>query len=174
MPKPAIILDFDNTIRFPKSGEFINGPHDFTLYPGVIKALQQTRREGWYVFGLTNQGGVAYEHKTEETWEAELEQMKQMSSKLGSGDWPFHKVIAAKMMEGGSNEDFAHWSWMRKPQPGGLAVFEHWSRRMHNTMIDWPESLMVGDSQVDLDLVQGTPVNFMWAEKWRKKINKNA
>jgi len=99
MPKPALIVDFDNTIRFPKQGKFINGPYDFTLYPGVIEALQQTRDKGWLVFGLTNQGGVAYDHKTPETWEEELQKMIDMSENLGNGVWPFHLVRAAFMME---------------------------------------------------------------------------
>jgi D-glycero-D-manno-heptose 1,7-bisphosphate phosphatase len=60
-----LMLDLDGTVRRPKSGQtFINHPEDQEIIPAAALAVQQYAANGWQIFGITNQGGVAAGYKT--------------------------------------------------------------------------------------------------------------
>lgn len=64
-PVKLLMLDLDGTVRRPKSGAaFINDPKDQEIIPEAAAAIAFYVEQGWTLVGITNQGGVLYEHKT--------------------------------------------------------------------------------------------------------------
>lgn len=60
-----LLLDCDGTIREPASdSKFIQHPRDQRLIKGVVEAIAQYHRDGWEIYGISNQGGVAAGHKS--------------------------------------------------------------------------------------------------------------
>lgn len=167
--KPAFIADLDGTIRRSSSGEFINSPEDIALYDGVIEGLWRYRLDGFLIFGVTNQGGVAYGHKTPDDHQAEMRRMEQLAAQQCARGWPFHQVKACFYMEGGSVEEFAFRSLCRKPYYGQLAVLED-EARANGYIIDWEQSIMVGDRDEDRQCAEAAGVEFHDAETWRRAI----
>lgn len=155
---PALCLDLDGTIRRSKSGkEFIEGPDDIELYPDVEAKLWEYREKGYVLFGLSNQGGVAHGFKTVEQAEAELE----ATCALFQND-PIHFIQQAYHMEGGSVFPYNYRSLFRKPNVGMLVMLEveAWD---HNMLVDWNNSLLIGDRPEDQECASRAGIAFQWA-----------
>jgi len=172
--KPAIVCNLDGTIRFNPDGEYINGPDDIALYDGVIEALWRYRKKGYLIFGVTNQGGVAHGHKTPEGHQAEMRQTRRLAEQQHEDGWPFHQVKACFYMASGSEEEYAFRSLRRKPRYGMLAVLEDEAQRQKGAsyIIDWDESIMIGDRDEDMACAQSAGVTFYHAEDWHAEIEK--
>jgi len=77
-----LLLDLDGTIRRSLAGEtFINDPYDQELMPGALEAITGYFDDGFTIFGITNQGGVAAGHKSLQ--ECVLEQRRTIELCLG-------------------------------------------------------------------------------------------
>lgn len=156
--KPGLFLDLDGTIQRSASGnQFISGPEDVALYLGVEAKLWQYRDEGYLIAGLTNQGGVAYGYKTTKGFQAELDAMIALFQRN-----PFHCVTRCYSHEGGSVEPFNHRSLLRKPDIGMLAIIEGESLE-RGWVIDWDNSIMVGDRPEDYECANRAGIQFQWA-----------
>jgi len=173
--KPAVVCDLDGTIRFNPDGEYINGPEDIALYRGVIEALWRYRNEGYLVFGVTNQGGVAHGHKSPEGHQAEMDRTRRLAGQQHEDGWPFHQVKACFYMASGSEEEYAYRSLRRKPRYGMLAVLEDEAQRQKGAsyIIDWDESLMIGDRDEDMACAQAAGVTFYPASDWHDEIERS-
>lgn len=172
--KPAIVCDLDGTIRFNPDGEYINGPDDIALYRGVIEALWRYRNDGYLVFGVTNQGGVAHGHKTPAGHQAEMRRTRELAEQQHKSGWPFHQVKASFYMASGSEEEYAYRSLRRKPRYGMLAVLEDEAQRQKGAsyIIDWDESIMIGDRDEDMACAQSAGVTFYHAADWHDEIGR--
>jgi D-glycero-D-manno-heptose 1,7-bisphosphate phosphatase len=158
--RPALCLDLDGTIRYSKNGEFINGAGDVAVFPDVEKKLWEFRDEGFLVFGISNQGGVAFGHKTTIDVDEELS-----VTLLAFEKNPFHIVKCCFHHEHGSVEPFNHRSLLRKPDIGMLAlceaeVFEH------GYVVDWDRSVFVGDRPEDEELAANARLEFVHANQF--------
>jgi histidinol-phosphate phosphatase family protein len=169
--KPAFIADLDGTIRYSQNGEHINGPDDVALYDHVIDGLWRYRMDGYLIFGVTNQGGVAHGYKTPDDVQAELQRMEQLAAQQSEQGWPFHQIKACYYMENGSVEEFGFRSLCRKPSYGQLAVLED-EARANGFIIDWDRSIMIGDRDEDQACAEAAGVEFHGAEEWRTAIAK--
>lgn len=158
---PALCLDLDGTIRYSKSGEFINRPEDVALFDGVEEKIWQYRNDGYLIFGITNQGGVAYGFKTPLDSNAEIDTMIGLF-KLGN---PFHIIEACFHHEKGTQEPFNHRSLLRKPDIGMLALCEVEARRS-GYIVDWDNSLFVGDRLEDEQCANNAGISFQWASEF--------
>jgi D-glycero-D-manno-heptose 1,7-bisphosphate phosphatase len=155
---PALCLDLDGTVRHSKSGEFINGPEDVALFDGVEEKIWQYRDRGWLIFGITNQGGVAYGFKTPLDNDAELDAMIALFLR-GS---PFHIIKSCYHHGDGEVEPYCHRSLLRKPNIGMLAICEV-DARDGGYIVDWDRSLFVGDRPEDEKCAQLAGIDFEWA-----------
>ena len=155
--RPALCLDLDGTIRYSKSGKFINNPADIALYDNVETALWSYRDDGWLIFGVSNQGGVAFNIKTPQQASAEIDATMKLFDRN-----PFHIVKDCWHHPGGSNPVFAHRSLFRKPDIGMLAMceFEAFNAGL---IVDWDKSLMVGDRPEDEECAKRAAIGFAWA-----------
>lgn len=165
---PALVVDLDHTIRHPRSGEYIDDPSDIAFYDGVLPALKRYREAGVLVLGLTNQGGVAYGHKTEQDLREEMQVMRRLAGAAGLEEFPMDAIYAEPVMAGGSREGYDHESLGRKPRYGGLAILEH-ELRGRGAMPEWTRSLMVGDREEDQTCAQEAGLDFMGAVEWRRQ-----
>jgi len=158
---PALCLDLDNTIRRSKSGKhFINSADDVELIPGVEPIIKQYKESGYFVLGLTNQGGVAHGYMTPEENGAVQDKTRELFE-----EDPFDLVLSCTMMPGGEVEPYCHRSLMRKPDIGMLVLFEEIMFRQLK-IVDWDNSIMVGDRQEDWGCAQNANIRFEWAYKF--------
>lgn len=156
--QPALLLDFDGTIRRSKSGKkFIDSADDIALYPGVEAKLWQARRDGYLILGVSNQGGVAFMIRSQADINAEMDATLALFDKN-----PFHAVKWCLHHPRGKHPALGHRSLMRKPDIGMLVMHEF---EMFNAgyIIDWDNSLFVGDRLEDEECAKRAGVLFEWA-----------
>jgi D-glycero-D-manno-heptose 1,7-bisphosphate phosphatase len=155
---PAVVLDLDGTVRYSKNGEFINSPEDVALFPDVEEKLWEFRNTGYLIFGVSNQGGVAFGYKTHKSvW-------KELVVTCGLfQESPFHFLCASECHEDGTVEPFCHRSFLRKPEIGMLAAAEAdaWS---YGYIVDWDRSFFVGDRPEDEECAQRAGIAFVHAD----------
>jgi len=154
---PALCLDLDGTIRYSVTGKFINKPQDIQLFPGVEDKLWEYKDKGYLVFGVSNQGGVAFEIKTPRQ---EMEEIDYTLALFHCN--PFDLVKTCWHHEKGKNPVFGHRSLFRKPDIGMLALceFEVFNAKL---IVDWDKSLMVGDRPEDEEMARRAAIEFQWA-----------
>ncbi len=154
--RPALCLDLDKTIRFNKDDPegFINRVEDVALYDDVEAVLWSWKDRGYLILGITNQGGVAHGHKTVEGAKRENVYTRSLFERD-----PFDEIEAAFLMKGGVVEPFGLRSLLRKPSVGMLAVLE---AKMFDrgVIVDWDNSLIVGDAWADEKLAENARVPY--------------
>lgn len=155
--RQAAVFDLDGTIRRSKSGGFIDGPEDVELFPGVESDLHDLQEVGFLIFGVTNQGGVAFGHKTVEQVSEEIDAMCELFD-----EDPFARAFASPFHPKGDTEPYNFRSLFRKPNYGMLAHIEMCSYK-NGVVIDWDGSLMVGDRPEDRKCAEAADIDFYWA-----------
>lgn len=159
--KPALILDFDGTIRRPKSGnKFIQNEKDIELIPGIEEKINHYKENGYLIMGITNQAGVAHGFKEPHDVGAETNQTLLLFEKN-----PFYIIEKCFCDEKGNVEPFNHKSLMRKPQIGMLVMMEQKSWD-DDYIIDWNNSLMVGDREEDEHCAQNAQIPFKYIDNF--------
>jgi len=156
----ALCLDLDGTVRRSKSGGFISGPDDVELFPGVEAMIWRYRDDGFLIFGITNQGGVAHGHKTELTNDAEIDATVRAFKRN-----PFHMIKSCYHDARGTVEPYCHRSLLRKPGYGMLALCEV-EAFAQGFIIDWDMSIFVGDRPEDEECARSAGVEFRWAQEF--------
>lgn len=153
--KPALCLDFDGTIRRSKSGKsFVKNFADIELMPGIEKLIWLYRNMGYLIIGISNQGGVAHGFKLPIEIDHELETTLGLFASN-----PFHIVKMCYHMADGIIEPYKHRSLLRKPDIGMLAIME-WECFNAGFVIDWDNSLFVGDRPEDEECAKNAKVKF--------------
>lgn len=155
--KPALILDLDDTIRRSKSGKkFIQGPDDIELFPDVEPTLNRYR-DTYYILAVSNQGGVAFNIRTEEQIAEEVKATLDLFQEC-----PIMRVEVCMTHPNGYRTKWKRESMFRKPNTGMLAVLEY-KLFGENRIIDWPASFMVGDRDEDRECAEKAGIMFQWA-----------
>lgn len=156
--RPALCLDLDGTIRHSKSSKYIQNPDDIALFEGVEEKIWEYREKGFLIFGVTNQGGVAYNLKSPERNLKEIAATRTLFKKD-----PFHSIKYCYHMETGSRHPYTYRSLLRKPLTGMLALLEveAWNE---GYVVDWNNSIFVGDSEDDKGCAANAGLNFIWAD----------
>jgi len=156
--QPALCLDFDGTIRYSKRGRIINRPEDVALFDGVEEQIWSYKDQGYLVFGITNQGGVAYGFKNEEKWQAELAQTVGLFERD-----PFDHVGFSLLHPKGRIKPYNHRSLLRKPEIGMLAACEV-AMFQQGIIVDWDNSIFVGDRPEDEECANRAGLEFIHAD----------
>lgn len=156
--QPALCLDFDGTIRYSKRGRIINRPEDVALFDGVEEQIWSYKDQGYLVFGITNQGGVAYGFKNEEKWQAELAQTVGLFERD-----PFDYVAFSLLHPKGRIKPYNHRSLLRKPEIGMLAACEV-AMFQQGIIVDWDNSIFVGDRPEDEECANRAGLAFIHAD----------
>ena len=127
--RPALFLDLDSTVRYTSNPNkpCPNKPSDVLIYPGVVDKIKNFKEAGFYVFGVSNQGGIGLGYITEETCKSIMD---TTDAKM---DNVFDEILWAPDMV---SDD-------RKPNPGMI----HKLTKKYE--IDLTASIMVGDKVTD-------------------------
>lgn len=151
----VLFLDLDGTVRRSKADPngFISGPHDIELVPGILDKMQRYSNEGWYIAGISNQGGVAHGHKSHEQVDAEMKVTQSLC--LGM----FATIRSCYCMADGNIFPYNYRSLTRKPDIGMLVLIEKdfWENGM---VIDYKNSLYVGDREEDKECARRAEIEF--------------
>ncbi|HRI08749.1 MAG TPA: aldo/keto reductase [Nannocystaceae bacterium] len=143
----GLLLDVDGTLRRTKSGElFPRDPADVELLPGRRERLQRYVDEGYALFFVSNQSGVASGTLTREAAEAAFARTIEA---LGL---PVAEVVYCP------HPAFPVGCFCRKPLPGlGVSLLQrHRLAREH--------TIMVGDMDSDRDFARALGVRYVDAE----------
>jgi histidinol-phosphate phosphatase family protein len=122
----GLLLDVDGTVRATVSGEpFPKGPDDVTILPGRREVLQRWVDDGYALFFVSNQGGVASGSVTAEAVDAAFARTVEL---LGL---PVKEVVYCP------HPAFPVGCFCRKPLPGlGVALaLRHGLAREHLVMV---------------------------------------
>lgn len=163
MVKPVLVLDLDGTVRYNKNDKegFINKPEDVAIFEDVEAKLWEYKDKGFLIFGASNQGGVAFGHKTAADAVADMERTRELFERD-----PFDTVAFCPYHPEGTVPDYAFHSLWRKPQIGMLSALEAEWRTALRCIIDWPSSIVVGDRAEDAELAQNAGIDFIWADQF--------
>lgn len=157
--RPALVCDLDGTIRYSKGGnKFAKGVEDIAVFPDVEAKLWEFRKQHYVVLGITNQGGVAFGYKTPDQVKAEVDAMCDLFKRD-----PFHDIAGCYTHPKATDPFLRAPSLMRKPHYGMLVKLERRALEMGNVRIDWPNSIMVGDSREDQQCAERAQIRFIWA-----------
>jgi D,D-heptose 1,7-bisphosphate phosphatase len=132
MTRPALFLDRDGTLMVDHG--YVADPHDVALLPGVVQALADLQKAGYFLFLVSNQSGVARGLMTETQLTQVHERLTQI---LAEHDV---RLDAAYYCLHGPDAGCS----CRKPAPGMLL------RAASEFDVDLGRSIMIGDKPTDV------------------------
>jgi len=139
MHRPAAFLDRDGILN--RDDGYVHRPEQIVWVEGAIEAVRWLNEQGFYVFVITNQGGVAHGYYEEQHVHDLHDWMQQEMQRHGAHidafeHCPFHPdgVVERYKLE----------SELRKPQPGMILKLQ----REWTTDPRW--SFVVGDRDSDV------------------------
>lgn len=135
-PKKIIILDRDGVInKKPARADYVKKWEEFEFLPGAIEAVRILNENGFIVFVVTNQAGIARELMTE----SDLKNIhNRMKSEMESENAHIERIY------------YCPHGWddgcdCRKPRPG---MFHQIARDYH---VDLTKCIFIGDDERDLE-----------------------
>lgn len=146
--RPAAFLDRDGVLN--RDDGYVHKAEQIVWMEGAIEAVRWLNDHGYYVFVVTNQGGVAHGHYTEEHVHELHAWMQQRLQNHGAHidcfeHSPYHPD--------GKVERYRRESELRKPQPGMILKLQReWTT-------DPSRSFLIGDrdSDVEAAIAAGIP-----------------
>jgi histidinol-phosphate phosphatase family protein len=127
----AVFLDRDGVIN--DNSKYVNRPEDLIIFPWAGPAIRMLKNAGYYVFIVTNQGGIELGFFSEADLAAIHSHLK---SQLREQDASIDEIVYCPHFHQDCN--------CRKPKPGMiLGLAEKYS-------IQLPESWMIGDRESDI------------------------
>ncbi len=140
----ALLLDVDGTLRRTKSGEiYPRHPDDVELLPGRQAVLKRYVEEGYQLFFISNQSGVASGKVTQAAVEASLLRTAELLQ------LPIREISYCP------HPAFPVGCYCRKPFPG-MGVY-----LMHKHQLNPNEIIVVGDMKSDEEFAKGLGLRYM-------------
>ena len=173
-----LLLDLDGTVRNTISGDTFIGtnPYDQKLIKGVLEVAKYYSDKGWFLVGITNQGGVEKGYKSLENCIEEQRYTLELLPYLDQVYFcPNFKGNICYRVKKGENDCFKIYNtWasdthsFRKPGIGMVAqILLDYKIGEQNIPI-W----MVGDSDKDRECALNAHINFVWDTVWRTRNQK--
>ncbi len=138
--RPTLFLDRDGVINVDRG--YVDRVEDWEWMPGASQCVATFKQRGWYVFVITNQSGIAFDHYSEADMQAVHKHMREGLQKDGTD---VDAIYACPFHAEGTNPRFRKDSYDRKPKPGMIL----------QAMADFPvkreASFLIGDKQTDID-----------------------
>jgi len=136
----ALFLDRDGVLNVDKG--YVSQIDDFEFVPGVFGALRQAQKQGYSLFIITNQSGIARGLYTEADYHRLTEWMQDQFATenitiTGIYFCPYHSE--------GTIPEFTQASDLRKPNPGMLFL----AQQEHGVNLE--ESILIGDKEADIE-----------------------
>lgn len=145
----GLLLDVDGTLRRTKSGEiYPRSPDDVELIPGRRELLQRWINEGYKLFFVSNQSGIASGKVTQANVEAALLRTAELLA------LPVAEVAYCP------HPAFPVGCYCRKPMPG-LGVY-----LMKKHHLSREQTIMVGDMTSDAEFAAGLGIRYVDADNF--------
>lgn len=164
-PTPILFVDLDQTVRYnskdPK--DFISEPADIEIYDGVVDILKSYKQRGWRIVAISNQGGIAMGHVTDNEVNRGMQETNRLCASL------FDRMLwCPHHPDADSNEESI--CFCRKPRIGHVITAIVSLSQQHKDEVYRPYAcLFVGDRQEDCDCAANANMPFEWAEAWRAR-----
>lgn len=156
----VLFIDLDGTIRYSKdpTNEFVT-LDNMAIFDEIPAILQKFQAEGWRIFVLTNQAGVAFGYKWSMDFEFEIQELKKQLP-------VDFTVFAAFGHPKATDVKYKINSMLRKPNTGMICLAEL-ECRGRCEVIDYENSLFVGDRLEDKDCAANANIKFCDAALFR-------
>lgn len=132
----AVFLDRDGVLnRKLPEGCYVTTPEEMEMIPGAAQAVRRLNDNGWLVFLVTNQRGIALGKFTEAALDAVHQKLKEELAAVGAHLDGLYICPHEK-----NSCD------CRKPKPGLL-----FQAKRQFPQIDFSQSVMIGDAESDIE-----------------------
>jgi len=132
--RKALFLDRDGVVNYEK--EYLYKIEDFEFIDGVFETCKKYQENGYFLFIITNQAGIARGYYTEKDFEVLTTWMLKEFENRG--------VIISKVYHCPHHPDLTGECSCRKPNPGMILQ----AQKEYNINLD--ESILVGDKETDI------------------------
>lgn len=137
--RPALFLDRDGVVNVDDTS--ISRVEDWQWIDGAIGCIKAFKTRNWFVFIVTNQSGIAFDHYSEADMQAVHDHMHAGLRECGTA---VDAVYACPYHAEGTNPRYRKDSFDRKPKPGMIL----------QAMTDFPVkregSFLIGDKKTDI------------------------
>ncbi|HDR8911062.1 TPA: D-glycero-beta-D-manno-heptose 1,7-bisphosphate 7-phosphatase [Burkholderia multivorans] len=137
---PALFLDRDGVVNVDIG--YLHRPSDCRFVPGIFELVRAANREGYRVFVVTNQAGIARGFYTEQVFRAFTE---WMLDEFAQQDALIDKVYFCPHHPDAGLGEYRVACECRKPLPGMLL------RARDEFDVDMARSIMIGDNLTDVE-----------------------
>lgn len=145
--RPAVFFDRDGVLNVDK--DFVYKIADLEWIDGAINAVRWCNAQGYWVFVVTNQSGIARGYYSEADMHIFHQYMQDRLAEQGAHIDDFRYCPHHPQ---GNVLSYSHECGCRKPKPGMLQdILAHWP-------VDTSRSLLIGDSPRDLEAAQAAGV----------------
>lgn len=145
--KPAVFFERDGVLNVDRG--YICRPKELTWMPGAMDAIRMLNKQGYYVFVVTNQGGIAREFFTENEVYDFHEFMAEEADRQGA---IIHSFYVCPHHPEGTIEKYSSSCNCRMPLPGLIEqACQEWP-------VDLNGSFLVGGMQQGLDAAKGAGI----------------
>lgn len=164
---PLLAVDIDGTVRHGKNelGRFVNGSDDVVVFPEAVEMMRRWKRAGGRIVGVSNQGGIALGHMTQETCVAAMALTHELTGHL------FDKIAWCSHFPTAPDPEYAR-CWCRKPSPGLLIESALDLAARYNEYYPPYMGLFVGDRPEDEECARLAGFPFQWAAEWRGETSR--
>ena len=131
----AVFLDRDGVVNVEKN--YVYKIEDFEFMPGIFDVCKKYQQEGYLLFIITNQAGIARGYYTEEQFRILTDFMIKQFEKQG--------ILIKKVYFCPHHPDFTGECECRKPNPGMIL------QAAKEFDIDLSESILIGDKESDIE-----------------------
>lgn len=133
--KKVVFLDRDGTLNVrPPKAQYVERPEDFTWLPMAREAVKLLKDEGWKIYLITNQPGIARGNLTMETLQSIHGKMRHDLQEIGTD------IDGIYMCPHGWDDGCD----CRKPKPGML----YQAQREHS--LNLTKCILIGDDERDM------------------------
>ena len=136
----ALFLDRDGVLNVDKG--YVSQIGDFEFVPGVFDALRHAQKQGYSLFIVTNQSGIARGLYTEADYHRLT---KWMVDQFANENVTITQVYYCPYHSEGTVLEYTQASDLRKPNPGMLLL----AQQEHGLSLE--ESVLIGDKETDIE-----------------------
>ncbi|MBR9834469.1 MAG: HAD family hydrolase [Alphaproteobacteria bacterium] len=137
--RPALFLDRDGVLNVDRG--YVSRVEDFVWIDGAIDCVKAFNARGWWVFVVTNQTAIAFDHYSEDDMHAVHERMLAELAEAGARiDQIYHTPHHPE----GTNQRYRKDSFDRKPKPGMIL------QAMADFRVKREYSFLIGDKPTDI------------------------
>lgn len=145
--RPALFLDRDGVVNVDQTS--VSSVKDWVWIDGARDCIKTFKSRNWFVFIVTNQSGIAFDHYSEQDMRAVHNHMHEGLREAGTS---VDAVYACPYHAEGTNPRYRKDSFDRKPKPGMLL------KAMAEFPVKRELSFLIGDKATDIQAAKAAGI----------------